>query len=341
MSKNQVFVCGTYFHIYISVLKALYREDKNIKTLLILDNHTPDIESIIPRLEQSGFFDHVTQIPFRDVRTKIRKSGVFRRNFNRSKNEITFVDTHTDISKYDEFIRNSEINLFYNLGLTSSYFISKYPNNTIRLVEDGEANYHTKLSFFKVFKRKYILNTFIGEGIDQEVNEIEVQHPEKINSRILHKGKKLELQKMQDGLTPEQSNKILDVFLDGHGIDFSGSKKLLLITQPFSEDRYFDEDRKVQLYNELLEPYAAEYTIFIKAHPRELTDYKNKIVYDFVDIPRAFPLEMFNLLKNIRFDIGLTMFSSGINNLNCIDKKIILGMDAFEKIKKKYLLFRS
>lgn len=312
----------------------IYRKDNTTKSLLILDNHTPGIEAILPGFRRSGFFDFCIQVPFRTIHLMMKnKKGFFSRTINKNKLSIEFVDQNSEILQYDDFIRNSEINLFYGLGLTSSYFILKYSHNHIRLLEDGEGNYYTRLSALKVFKRKYILNTFIGEGIDSAVKEVEVQFPEKLDRRVRAKGRKLELKKMQDQLSEEESNRILEIFLNDQRINFSTGKMLLLITQPFSEDKYFSEERKVDLYNEILSEYANGYSIFIKPHPRELTDYSGKINYNFTEIPRSFPLEMFNLLKNIHFDIGITVFSSGLNNLNCVEKKIVLGKEVRDKLK--------
>jgi Glycosyltransferase family 52 len=330
---DQVYVCGTYFHVYISILKTIHRKDKNAKSLLILDNHTPGIESIIPGLRESGIFDACLQVPFRTVRAIIKEKSFLSRVINRKKQSLELVESNSEILKHDAFIRNSEINIFYGLGLTSSYFILKYKRNFIRLLEDGEGNYYTRLNFLKVFKRKYILNTFIGEGIDKEVKEVEVQFPEKLDPRVRKKGKKLELKKMQDDLNEADSNKILGIFLNGQKINFSANKKLLLITQPFSEDKYFDEQTKINMYNDILSEYIQEYAIFIKPHPRELTNYQGKITSDFTEIPRGFPLEMFNILKNVHFDVGITVFSSALANLDCVSKKIVLGKELRDKLK--------
>lgn len=328
---NQVYVCGTYFHIYISILKVIYSADKLSKKLIVINDRTPDVERIFKPLEDSGYFNFVVHVPFVKISNKIKKSKFLSRVINRNKNVMEFVETNSEIQKYDAFIKNAEINLFSNLGLSPAYFILRYKDNFIRMLEDGEGNYISRIGHFQAFKRKYILNTVVGEGLDKEIREIEVQFPEKLSKRLAKKGKKLELKKMEQELRAEDLEKIIDIFMGGHDICVEGKKKLLLITQPLSEDGHMTEVQKLKLYNDILKPYADAYSVFVKGHPRELTDYRGKLNYAFTSIPQGFPLEMFDLLKGIHFEVGVTVSSSSLSNIKCVDKKILLGRTYFKQ----------
>lgn len=321
---NQVYVGGTYFHVYVSILQSI-NTNRGSKNLLIVNDHTPGMEKIIPALESSGYFSSVAQVPFREIDLMIKKSGLLARTISRNRKAINFVETNSTITEYDSFIQHAEINVFYNLGITPAYFLLKYKNNFIRMIEDGERNYHSKVNGLKAFKRKYILNTVIGDGMDELIKEILVQYPDRLDARVIHKGRKLELKKMQKELTVSDREKILSIFMQGYQVNLSGGKKLLLITQPFSEERYFDEETKIRLYNDVLTEYAAGYSIFIKPHPRELTNYNGKIKYPFTEIPGSFPLEMMNLLGDIHFDLGITLYSGALNNITGITQRIKLG----------------
>lgn len=323
---NQVFVCGTYFQIYVSILKTI-NSNKSSKSLLILNDHTPEIEKIIPLLKENGFFDHHILIPFRKIEERLKQeTGLAGKVFGRNKKMIRYVEQHSDILKYSEFIKDSEFNLFYLWGLPSAYFILKYPKNYSRIIEDGARNYISKTSAFKLFKRKHILNTYIGDGFDNPIKEIQVQQPEELDIRIRYKGTKLSLQEMQANLSPENNTKILTVFTNGLSLDFPQEKKLLLITQPI-ETSDFSEELKVSLYEHILAQYSKDFEIYIKPHPRELTNYKTKLKARFVEIPRGFPLEMFDLMKSITFDEGITLYSSSLRNLNCVKNKVHLGKE--------------
>lgn len=325
---NQVFVCGSYFHVYSSILKTLLAKNKNHKTLLILNDHIPDTTMVLSNLKASCIFDYVISAPIRKIEQRIKKeNSFFKRILNRNALSIKYVDYYLNIKEYHEFIRNAEINLFYTSGLTSAYFVLKYPSNFIRLVEDGERNYNPHISRTKAWKRKYLLNTMMGEGLDDEIKEIEVQHPERLPSRVKHKGKRLDLKSMRDLLNAEDVDKIIGIFFNSREpINLQGDRKLILITQPLSEEGYLSEERKIELYNKVLEPYH-EFIIFIKPHPREVTVYTDKLKVKFTEIFRDFPLELMELLNEEQFDIGVTLYSSAINNMDCINKKIILGKE--------------
>lgn len=324
---NQVYVCGTFFQIYVSILKTIHRPHKSSKSLIILNDHTPDIEKIIPLLRENGYFDFHLFVPFRKIEETLNKeNGIIGKTIHRNKNSIRAVEQNSDIGKYSEYIKESEFNLFYLWGLPSAYFVLKYPDNYARVIEDGARNYVFKTSDFKHFKRKYILKTYVGDGLDDAVKEIQVQNPEALHTRIRHKGTKLELQRMQTSLSPEDNRRILNVFMKDLTIELPDQQKFLLITQPV-ETKQFSEDLKVQLYSDILEEYSKDYTVYIKPHPRELTNYKEKLGRNFVEIPRAFPLEMFDLMKNITFDEGLTLYSSSLKNLSCVRKKTHLGKE--------------
>jgi len=331
---NQVYVCGTLFHLFISIIKSILLHKKGYKSLLVINDHTPNIEKIIARIEREGFFDHIISVPFFEITNKLKKEESFvKRTILRNKLSVSYVEKHSEIRKYIPFINNAEINLFYNLGLVSSYFIINFPTNYIRLVEDGYRNYNPKINNLTAFKRKYILRSAIGEGRDDSIRAIEVQHPHKLPKQVRHKGTILDLKKLKKELSEIEKARLISIFLDNNKINIEEGKSLILLTQPLSEDRFINEDQKIAIYISALKNYIGHYTIYLKSHPRELTNYKTAFSFDFVEIPKTFPLELLDFFDNINFNIGLTLFSSAINNLNCIEKKVTLGADYVKNFK--------
>jgi len=325
---NQVFVGGTFFHIYVSILRTIFRLDKKSKSLFINNNYTPGIDRVVPAMRESGFFDEVALIDFAPVSKAVRaKLNFFHRMFNRERIMMSYLEKNTDILKYDKFLQDADINLFHHKGLSSGYFILKYPENFIRMLEDGSRNYFPEITPLKQFRRKYLLNTFVGDGLDDCVREIHVQHPERLPRRTRHKGIKLELKKMQQSLTRDENQRILNIFMNNQDVDLRGDKKLLLITQTLSEDRYTTEEYKIDLYKRIIREHGAGYKLYIKPHPRETTNYREKLDCDFTEIPRSFPMEMFDLMKNITFDRGITISCNPIFNIDCVRDKVMLGKD--------------
>jgi hypothetical protein len=333
---DQVYVGASYFHIYVSILKQLNRQDKTSKSLLVLNNFTPGIESIIPFLKETEYFDHVIQVPFVSIKRRINtEKSTLSKILQRNRFELEYVDRNSIMPEYEMFIRNAEINVFQKRGLSQFYFILKYGRtNFIRMIEDGENNYFPKIGKFKAFRRRYLLNTAIGDGFDPEIKEIHVQHPHRLNERVRHKGRTLELKAMQGNLTTEQKSKIVNLFMHGKDINVHREDNLLLITQPWSEGKFTDEAGKVEVYNRLLKKYNNNHLVFLKAHPRDLTDYHGKLDFPFTEIPRAFPLEMLDLMENIHFKTGLTVSSSALHNLHCVKEKIFVGNDYLKEVNQ-------
>lgn len=323
---NQVFVCSSYFHLYVSILRTLNAQDVTAKNLVIINNHIPEFDKVIPILKENGFFDHHLSVPLtrigRQKKNSIQK--IFRRKIL-----IHQIDSDTDILKFEDFIRNAEINVFNNQGPAYIYFLRKFKKSYIRLMEDGLGNYYELIGKFTEFKRRYILRTIIGAGLDDQIKEIFVQHPEKVIDRLKPKARKLDLEKMLGALSNTEKNKIFNVFMQGISINLSGTNSVLLLTQ--AVDNYMSEEQKISIYNQLLSHYATTHTIFIKPHPRETTDYAKVLNYPVTIIPKSFPVEMLDLLDETSFDVGLTICSSSLNNLKCLKKRVFLGIEYLKK----------
>lgn len=330
---NQVYVCGTYFHVYVSVLKVLQAQALNSdeRSLLVVNDLTPQIERLLEPLRTEGIFDFVVMVPFKKIEKRIKQEKSFLlRALHRNRYITSYVQAGSSINEYDRFILDAEINLFPDLGFTPAYFTITYPNHFFRMIEEGEGAYHLRVNKFKEFKRRHLLRTFVGGGLDAIIREIEVQYPDKLDARVKSKGRLLELKKMEYNLTVQNKEKIMRVFAPGINFKFLGKKKLLLITQPLEESS-MAEGNKVNLYNQILDRYATDYAIYVKPHPREQTQYEGKLSYPFQMIPHSFPLELFDLFEGIRFELGITICSSALYNLGCVDKKIIFGREYLRK----------
>ena len=181
--------------------------------------------------------------------------------------------------------------------------------------------------------------SYIGEGVDEAVNCIQVQRPGELPSRIRDKAKKLNLKHLSNKLSENQIEKIFRIF----GLPKFDLNKIkngvLLITQPLSEDGFISEKEKLDLYKKIIDENTFGKPIFLKPHPREETNYNEVFQENINYIPRAFPLEIFNLQSSIKFQVGITIWSSSIKNLECVKEKIFLGVEYDSRLKPKKVLF--
>jgi uncharacterized protein YjhX (UPF0386 family) len=200
------------------------------------------------------------------------------------------------------------------------------------MVEEGLGTYLHRMPKSRYLKRKYLIKFPILMGYDKQVKEILVQHPENMKDQFLrNKSVKMDLNLLQQNLSEIEKKQLINCFL-GDEITFSQEKKMILITQPLSEDGHLTENVKIKLYKKVVEKAISEgYKVYIKQHPRETTDY-TKLLSDVSFIPKLFPIELLNLSKDFSFDLGFTFYSSSLENLQNIKKKVVLGMENLNKI---------
>ncbi|WP_025196524.1 glycosyltransferase family 52 [Streptococcus agalactiae] len=133
------------------------------------------------------------------------------------------------------------------------------------------------------------------------------------------------IEKPKDGLFSDLDNKtkesILKIF-DIASIDIEiASPSALILTQPL-EEHFKSQEEIYQFYKSIVEEYIDKgYHIYIKVHPRDNIDYSN---LNATVIQRNIPIELFDFLENIKFDVGITYFSTALDFLNCVNKKIFL-----------------
>ena len=228
--KNQTFVCGTLFHLYISTLKSINYHKSGVKTLLIITDFTPGIKNIANSLIQKDIFDDLLIVPTIKIKSELyKKESHLKRIRYRNNLTIKNIEENSNIINFYPFIENSEINLFSSKGFSNTFFILKFKKNYIRMIEDGYRNYNPRIGWVKAFKRKYILRTVIGEGRDKEIKDIQVQYPDKLPKYVKHKGTELNLKYLQERLTTEETNTLLSIFLKNNTINISSEKNLILI----------------------------------------------------------------------------------------------------------------
>ncbi|RZJ71193.1 glycosyltransferase family 52 [Flavobacterium sp.] len=326
---NQTYVGCSLYHLYVSMLLAYEARRAGQKSLMLLINdRVPDVESLLPGLRKIGVFDDIVAVKAYSILTDFKKNlGTVNYLFNRQNGLVSIYEKNNpELLKREDFIRDSQINMFH-IVRTRAYFLIKFPNNYFRMVEEGFQTYRHKMPVLRYLKRKYLIKFPILMGHDSQVKEVLVQHPEKLRDNVLRsKGKKLDLDKLQRDLSNEQRQDVLECFL-GERPTYSGTKKFLLITQPLSEDGIVSEKQKVDIYAKaILSAKAKGYDVYLKTHPREFTKY-SELFKDVKLIPQLFPIEVFNLDPNYRFEVGLTVFSGSLDNLSNVENKITLGRD--------------
>lgn len=111
--------------------------------------------------------------------------------------------------------------------------------------------------------------------------------------------------------------------------------KVLLLTQPLSEDKIITEKEKIDIYREILLK-ENEKNIYIKAHPREKTNYKEVFKeFNINIIENSFPIEIC-LLLDIKFEKVITLFSTGALSFKGKSEVEFIGTEKYLKLYEKF-----
>lgn len=248
-------------------------------------------------------------------------------------------------SRLKEWIKVLEIALFYRdvneiiLFREGNILFNVFKKHKkITLYEHGMINYQKVNEMFhgkKITKlQKFILSCFgetIGTyGRDKKVKEIYLNAPEKAPLDIIKKVKKLNINEKWRMLKKEDKDKITKIF-GVSNLDLKDyNEKIILITQPLSEQGFITEEEKIDIYKKILSNYKDE-EIIIKVHPREKTDYKK--FFNCKILNKEFPLEILNF-EGVRFKKAITLYSTAIDTFDYNLEKERLGTGISENLKR-------
>lgn len=252
------------------------------------------------------------------------------------------------------FFKRIKDSKFYihDLGKYSQYFFNNYTGKFI-VVEDGTMNYsydalkgekekaNKKLTFSKKLRKKFVYGIkkfYPTLGQSEKVKKIILTGILPIPEIIKSKVEVINIEECWNNLTKEKQKEILAIFnmkIEELEILKNNSNKILLLTQPLSEDGIVSEEEKIKMYeNILIEKNIKE--IYIKLHPRERTDYVKNFKNIKVNIiKKDFPAEILFLL-NINFNKVITLFSTAALNFKGKSEIEFIGTKDYPKLLERF-----
>lgn len=344
--KERIYVCHTYYHVYVTFLKelALPREKRGQATLVLskMSNHFEDLKS---RVESTGLFEQVIEFDekredFFPELVKLRSGGPgflgnlwSRIRFTRlyAKLEEPYIPVNfRDYGETYVYCDSDPIGYYLNQ--------KKIPYHAL---EDGlnclknfdAARYDNRGHFkLKVFLSRKLNLIFVQNGygkycIDMEVNDISaIRYP---CPQYIEQPR----QALVDRLTPEDKALILQAFIRdmdqlqaqiaaGSGME----DKILILTDPLCT-----LDVREKIFRDIIHMYEKEGTIFLKPHPRDNLDYRT-LFAEYPQFDATVPMEMLNFFPGLRFKKVVAVLTE-IKAIQFADEVVRLGedfMDAYE-----------
>lgn len=350
LSRSRIYVCHTFYHVYITVLKelALPKSEQGNATL-VLSLMSNNFKGLGERAAKSGLFEKVYEFDekrpefFPELERWKKNRGniisnslariIYTRKFARLQEKYIPVD----------FKKYKEVYVFCDsdpIGIYLSQHHIKY-----HAIEDG-LNYlkpyaplvpaviDNRGAFgFKRFLSDKLNLIFIQDGfnkycIDMEVNDLSVI------AVPCKKYKEVPRQALTDRLTDSDKQLIINIFVSNlprlrqqlSEID-STKQNIIILTEPLCKDL----SMRKKLFTDLLNQFSKEGNVFFKPHPRDELDYPA----EFPSVPQfdaSLPMEILNFYTEVHFKKVVSIYTQ-IDAIKFADEKVVLGskfMDKYE-----------
>lgn len=333
MKSKGLFAITSVYHILLSILLIEERKLKN--NILVIVEITPDIDSLIEGLKKTVWFDDVILMIGRKKQKKL--AGKFTYTFNRKK-IVDLIDTEipqlsqikNDNSDFDVYICSPDS--------AKNYFMYKYTHHNKYMIEDGVKTYVTQPPNSSKKITGWIVNRPMVNGFDKRITKVFATSPEELPNELKVKSEFLNWKQTLKSLDEDKLTMLSFAFLPKTKLNteqlFPKNKsKSIILTQTLNEDGVIEhEQEKIDICKEFVKQADTD-IVYIKPHPRELTDYSKifKANSRVIVLPKLFPAEILNLHPNLKFKKAFTAFSTAIDNLEHVEEKISLGHARFKR----------
>ena len=333
-----LYICSTYYHVLISVLKSLDNSENEIA----VTDYIPENSKLIERLRKSGLFQKVHE--FQNYGPENKLEGLFWRRifedikFRKYGPKVEFLNyaniyLFMDDICYAHYLKDHKIE--YNViedGYNSFKMIEKSPFSYMVRKNCGIKNKIKNILFPLNYRNsQYYQRCGLIKSI--EVNEKQGIVLDIYDERVIELPRK----KLFDKINNENRNRILNVFLDDRTIEsIEMCPVALILTYCFYTDGIMkSEHEQVELYANVCSRYLQMgFRPVIKPHPRDCCNYKSIKGASVID--RYFPAELVKYLEEkIEIDKYVSIYSSSVNNF---DKRKVDYFSTIEEFyNKKYV----
>lgn len=190
------------------------------------------------------------------------------------------------------------------------------------VIEDGTMTYleakneyekEKNRSFFAKWQRKR-KGKIAMCGVSSKVEKLYLRGILPTPSCIQYKVEYIDIYTLWKQKSIEEKKWILHFFdFQQKHLELLRTKKVILFTQPLSEDGIMSEEEKIEIYRKILEKEEIK-ELVIKTHPRERTEYRKYFV-DVSVLQEKTPFELY-LLHGLRGKRVITLFSTAVYGLS-------------------------
>lgn len=341
--RERIYVCHTYYHVYVTCLKELnLPKERQKKATLILSKMSTDFKDLKQRMEKTGLFEEVLE--FDEKREEFfPQLERYKKNRGKILNLFSRIRLTSKLAKLEEayiptdFKKYKDIYVFCDADPIGCYLNKK--RIWYHAIEDGlnclkyddAARYDNRGQFrLKAFLSSKLNLIFIQNGYgkyckDMEVNDISV---------IFYPCKKyieVPRQPLVDHLSAADKEIIVKAFvrnidlLQKQALEYGNLKnKILILTEPLCT-----LDVREQIFRDIILRYEKEGIVFLKPHPRDLLDYQ-KAFPNIIQFDADIPMEIFNFFSDLHFTKVVGVFTE-MKGIHFADETVRLGPDFMDQ----------
>ncbi len=348
--KERIYVCHTYYHVYVTFLKELkLPREKRGQATLVLSKLSNDFEDLKSRVERTGLFEEVIEFDEKreDFFPELAKWRAGKGNFlgnlwcriqftkRYARLEAPFVPV--DFREYGDvyvYCDSDPIGYYLNqnripyhaledgLNCLKNYDAARY---------DNRGHFPLKVFLSRTCNLIFVQNGYGKYCIDMEVNDISaIRYP---CPRYIEEPR----QKLVDRLTDEDKELILQAFIrdmDKLKAQIEESNKvgdkILILTDPLCT-----LEVRERIFRDIIDRYQSEGTIFIKPHPRDSLDYR-RLFAEYPQFDATIPMEMLNFFPGLRFRKVVAVLTE-VKAIHFADEVVRLGEDFMDKYEDPFI----
>lgn len=341
--KDRVYVCHTFYHAYISVVKELNKpKSERGKATLILSTMSNDFGTFPDRVRRSGLFEEVLMFdekpdeyfPLVMLFHKDRKNIVlnllqrivYTKLLGRAQKKYVPVN----FKKYRDiyvFCDSDPIGYYLNYKKIK-YHAVEDGLDTIKYCDDarfGNRGHFELKAFLAKLNLIFIENGYSKYCIDMEVNDIaclkyKLENYVEVKRSSLFKG-----------IRDDDRHYLLDIFMEDpekllSQIESapSGKRKVMILSDPVC-----DLETRKRMMRDIIEEYAKDAVVFIKPHPRDKVDYAEDFK-DCIIIKGRFPMEILNEIPQFKMDSVVSILTV-VDAIEFAENRVFLGADFMDR----------
>lgn len=342
--KDRIYICHTYYHVYISVLKELNlpKEDRGNASLM-LSTMSNDFGDLRRRVAASGLFEDVYMFDEKEDVTLPEVMKYHRDRGNIVLNLLQRICYTKELGKaQEEYIptdlkQYKDIYVFCDSDPIGVYL--NYKKIRYHAVEDGldtilycDSARYSNIGHFgiKAFMAKlgliFIENGYSRYCIDMEVNNAkDIKYPMSFYKEVPRK-------RLTENISEKDRYYLTDIFMENPGQLLAqvaqietDKRKVLILSDPVC-----DLDTRKTIMRDIITEYGQGAAVFIKPHPRDVLDYETEDFADCIVLKGRFPMEMMNYFPELHMNLALSIFTT-VDSIEFADEKIKLGADFMDK----------